>query len=303
MEKINAIQNLRLLPNYGAVPMIAYNEANCAPNRSHTAPSSKVLGCEKSSHTLSIILIVKNEARCIKRCLDSVAWANEIIILDSGSTDDTVKICKTYTEKVYQTDWPGFGIQKNRALKKATGEWILSIDADEWVSDELKEEIKQIITHSTHTLFSIPRRTQYLGEWLYHGDIGKDRVVRLFKRGIVKFTDDVVHESIETSGQYVGRIKSFLFHDSYESVETLLSRMNQYTTLSAKMRYDRGKTASLKKAITHGIWAFLKSYVFRAGFLDGRIGFIAAVSSAESSYYRYVKLIYFKKNRVAERGD
>lgn len=247
-------------------------------------------------NTLSIILIVKNEAHRIQRCLDSVAWADEIIILDSGSTDDTVKICKTYTQKVYETDWPGFGIQKNRALEKATGDWILSIDADEWLSDDLKEEIKQTINHTSETIFSIPRRTQYFGEWIRHGDIGKDRVIRLFKRGATKFTDDIVHESVKTTEHHVGQLKHFLLHDSYDTIEALIDKMNQYTTLSAKMRHDKGQTASLKKAILHALWAFLKSYVFRAGFLDGRIGFIAAVSSAESSYYRYVKLLYLKSS-------
>ncbi len=243
-------------------------------------------------NTLSITLIVKNEAHHIRRCLDSIAWADEIIILDSGSTDDTVKICKEYTQHVYETDWPGFGIQKNRALEKATGKWVFSIDADEWLSDDLKEEIKQTINNTSGTIFSIPRRTQYFGEWLYHGDAGNDRVLRLFKRGTTKFTNDIVHESIKTSGHQVTRLKYFLLHDSYDTIETLIDKMNQYSTLSAKMRHEKGKKSSLTKAITHALWAFFKSYFLNTGFRDGRIGFITAVSSAESSYYRYIKLLY-----------
>lgn len=249
-------------------------------------------------NTLSVIAITKNEAGCIQRCLDSVAWADEIIVLDSGSTDNTVELCKAYTEKVYETDWPGFGIQKNRALEKATGDWVLSIDADEWVSEGLKEEIKTIVSQNAEAfdkIFSIPRRTQYFGEWIDHGDVGKDRVIRLFKRGCTKFTDDVVHESLMVDGHSVVELEKVLFHDSYQSVEGLLERMNQYTTLSANIRHKKGKSSSLSKAIVSGVWAFLKSYLFRAGFLDGRIGFIVAVSSAESSYYRHLKLYYLNR--------
>lgn len=248
-------------------------------------------------NTLSVIIITKNEARNIKRCLDSVAWANEIIVLDSGSVDNTVEICKAYTEKVYETDWPGFGIQKNRALEKATKDWVLSIDADEWLSDELKEEIQHVIAENgSTTIFSMPRKSQYVGDWICHGDIGKDSVIRLFKRKCATFTDDVVHESLKTDGHHVLKLKHFLLHAPYASIEELIDKMNKYTTLSAKMRDEKGKKSSLTKAITHAAWAFFKSYIFRAGFLDGRIGFVVAVSSAESSYYRYLKLLYLSKS-------
>lgn len=241
-----------------------------------------------------MILIVKDEAHCIKRCLDSVAWVDEIIVLDSGSTDETVKLCKTYTTKVFETDWPGFGVQKNRALEKATGDWVLSIDADEWLSDGLIKEIKQVISHPAAEIYTVPRRTQYLGKWLRYGDGGKDSVVRLFKRGSAKFTNDSVHERLMADAKNVSQLKEVLFHNSYESVEELIEKMNQYSTLSAKMRYEKGKKSSLAKAITHAMWAFFRSYILRAGFLDGRIGFIVAVSIAGNSYYRYLKLLYFK---------
>src|SRR5262245_21980037 len=144
---------------------------------------------------ISVILITKNEADCIRRCLDSVRWADEIIVLDSGSADDTVAIAREYTEKFSVTDWPGFGIQKNRALAQATGEWVLSIDADEWVSEALHEEIKNVIMNNyALDAYWIPRRTKYLGQWVDHGDIGRDKVIRLFKRGSAKFTDEIVHE-------------------------------------------------------------------------------------------------------------
>lgn len=245
---------------------------------------------------LSVIIITKNEEKMIQRCLNSVRWASEIIIVDSGSSDNTIDICKTYTSNIYITDWPGFGIQKNRALEKATGDWVLSIDADEWLSEALISEIKQTLNTTRETIYTIPRKTQYMGEWIRHGDIGRDHVVRLFKRGVTKFTDDVVHESLITKGHHIAKLKHFLFHDSYSSVEELLDRMNHYTTLSSNIRYQKNIHSSLTKAITFGLWAFFKSYILRLGFLDGRIGFVAAVSSAESSYYRHLKLLYRHRN-------
>jgi len=242
---------------------------------------------------ISVIIITKNSADFIRRCLDSVRWAQELIILDSGSTDNTGEICREYTEHVYLTDWPGFGIQKNRALAKATGDWVFSIDSDEWVSEALQEEILQTIAHAPqYDAFSIPRRNQYLGTWVDHGDVGRDRVTRLFKRKCAQFTDDVVHESLVVQDGKIGNLKHSILHISYRTVEELLERMNYYTTLSADMRFAKGKKSSLSKAISHAVWAFFKAYILRLGFLDGRIGFIVAVSSAESSYYRYLKLLY-----------
>ena len=146
---------------------------------------------------VSVIIITKNEAEHIRRCLESVSWADEIIVLDSGSTDNTVAICQEYTDKVYVTDWPGFGPQKNRALEKAQCEWVFSIDADEWADDALRQEITAAIDASGPVdAFSIPRRTKYLGCWVYHGDVGRDKVTRLFRRGQIRFTENIVHESI-----------------------------------------------------------------------------------------------------------
>ena len=245
---------------------------------------------------LSVIIITKNEEQRIRRCLESVRWVDEIIVLDSGSTDNTVAICQEFTDKVYITDWPGFGMQKNRALEKAQGEWVFSIDADEWADDDLRQEIMAAIAaNGPEDAFAIPRRTQYLGCWVYHGDVGRDKVTRLFRRGQVRFTDDVVHESLRVDESRVGQLKQHLYHDSYRTLEELQERMNTYTTLSAQTRYRRGKRSSLTKAVTHAAWAFVKAYFVRRGFLDGRIGFIVAVSSAESSYYRYLKLLWLQR--------
>jgi glycosyltransferase involved in cell wall biosynthesis len=243
--------------------------------------------------TISAIIITKNAEHYIQRCLESVQWMDEIVVLDSGSTDRTIEVCKKFTDKVFQTDWPGFGIQKNRALDRATSEWVFSIDSDEWLSEELKQEIQQTIQRPSAAIFSIPRRTKFIGKFLYHGDPGKDRVLRLFKKGVTRFSDVAVHENLLVRNQKVEKLKNVLFHESYRSVEELLERMNRYSSLSALMRVQKGKKGSLTKAITHGLWAFIKTYVLRAGFLDGKVGFIVAVTMAESSYYRYVKMMDF----------
>ena len=248
--------------------------------------------------SLSVIIITKNSAETIEKCLSSVTWADEIIVLDSGSTDETVSICRKYTTHVIETDWPGFGPQKNRALEKATGDWIFSIDSDEWISDASRDEITQVIQHSTKNIFIIPRRNQYCGKWIRFGDVGRDTVVRLFKRGTARFSDDIVHEKLITNQEPLGKLKSPLLHNSYLSIDALMQRMDRYTTLSAQSRFSRGKKTSLKRAIFAGFWAFLRSYFFRWGCCDGKMGFIVAISSAEASYYRHVKLLELQKQLV-----
>lgn len=244
--------------------------------------------------TLSVIIITKNEANCLRRCLDSVSWADEIVVVDSGSEDTTLAIAREYTDKVLVKDWQGFGKQKNRALVEATGDWIFSIDADEWVEESLRLEILSQIQkkNSSFHAFWIPRRNRYLGHWVHYGDVGRDQVIRLFKRGSAQFTEDIVHESLRVYSGKIGRLQEALCHESYVSIEALLDRMNWYTTLSADIRFRQGQQGSLSKAVLHGTWAFVKAYFFRLGFLDGKIGFIVAVSSAESSYYRYLKLAW-----------
>lgn len=240
--------------------------------------------------SLSVIIITKNSAETIEKCLQSVQWADEIIVLDSGSTDQTVSLCQKYTDQVFQTDWPGFGPQKNRAMAKATGDWIFSIDSDEWISDASRDEIISVMQHSTKQVFCMPRRNQYCGKWIRFGDVGRDKVTRLFKRGAARFSDDIVHERILTENP-IATLKYPLLHNSYRSYEALLQRMNTYTTLSAESRFLRGKKTSFSRAIFAGLWAFIRSYFLRAGFCDGKMGFVVAISSAESSYYRHLKLL------------
>lgn len=241
--------------------------------------------------TLSVILITKNEAALIDQALASVQWADEIIVVDSGSTDATVEICRRYTDKVTVTDWPGFGAQKNRALALATGEWVLSIDADEQVSPELAQEIRATVQDAAYPVYSLPRLSSFMGRPIRHGDWWPDEIPRLFRRTQARFSDDLVHERLVFEGA-AGRLQHLLLHQSIRSIEQLLGKTNSYTTGGAVRVRQAGKSCSIGTAIGHAFWAFLRGYVFKRGFLDGKEGFIIALSVAENSFYKYVKASY-----------
>jgi glycosyltransferase involved in cell wall biosynthesis len=243
---------------------------------------------------LSVIIITKNEALNIRECLESVKWADEIIVVDSGSTDNTVAICHEYTAHIYSHDWPGFGVQKNRALSYATGEWVLSLDADERVTPELHAEIVAAINNGSLDGYEIPRLSSFCGRYMHHSGWYPDYVNRLFRRGQGRFTDDLVHERVIISG-ILGRLKHNLLHESFRDLAQLLGKMNHYSSAGAEMMTQKRRDASLSQAIFHGLWAFIRSYFLRAGFLDGREGFMLAVSTAEGTYYRYVKRLLMQK--------
>ncbi|OIR02825.1 PGL/p-HBAD biosynthesis glycosyltransferase [mine drainage metagenome] len=250
---------------------------------------------------LSVIIITKNEAHAIADCLRSVAWADEIIIVDSGSTDNTINICEQFGAKVTVTEnWPGFGQQKNRALALATHPWILSIDADECVPEALQEEIKQAIASNADASYRMPRSSSYCGQFIRHSGWSPDYVTRLFKRGYGRFSNDLVHERLLTDHP-TKTFKSPLLHISYVNLEEVLDKVNRYSTDGAMMLHQRGKSASLGKAINHGIWAFFRTYFIRRGFLDGKMGFILAVSNAETTYYRYLKLALLNPTKSSKK--
>jgi len=241
--------------------------------------------------TLSVIVITHNEAAVIARCLESVAWADEIIVLDSGSSDDTVAIARRHNAKVATAaDWPGFGPQKNRALALATGDWVLALDADEWVTAELRAGIERALaSENRRVAFRMPRRSSFCGHWMRHSGWWPDYVVRLFKRGAVHFSEDLVHERPLVNGA-TGTLSVPLMHEPIRDLDEALRKMNAYSSASATMLYRRGRQASLATAIGHGLWTFFRTYFLRLGFLDGRAGFMLAISNAEGAYYRYLKL-------------
>jgi len=243
---------------------------------------------------LSVIIITKNEAHCISGCLRSVAFADEVIVLDSGSTDGTVDICRELGAHVEVTDWPGFGPQKNRALDMVTGDWVLSVDADETVCEALREEILRTVVTGDCDVYAIPRLSSYLGRPMRHSGWWPDHVVRLFRRGSARFSPDLVHERLVFSGRS-GKLKAWLEHEAFTSLEEVLDKINRYSSAGAEMARQRGKRSSLGLAVLKGLVAFVRSYVLRAGFLDGREGFMLAVSNAEGTYYRQLKLMLLER--------
>lgn len=239
---------------------------------------------------LSVTVITKNEATNIEACLRSVLFADQVVVLDSGSTDSTVEIARSLGAEVsINPDWQGFGVQKNRALALANSDWVLSLDADERLSPELQAEIQVVLEAPAFDAYSFPRLSSYCGQYMHHSGWYPDRVTRLFRRQTAQFSDDLVHERIITSSP-VGKLRSQLLHESYRSFESVLDKANRYSSAGAQSMLEKGKTASLGTALKHGIWAFFRTYFLRLGFLDGRMGLVLAISIAESTYYRYLKL-------------
>lgn len=245
---------------------------------------------------LSVIIITKNEVAHIRACLESVAWADEIIVVDSGSIDDTVTIAHEFTPRVYAHDWPGFGAQKNRALDYATNEWVFSIDADERVTPELRAAIEMVLRKEDGTCsgYRVSRLSSYCGRFMRHSGWYPDHIVRLFRRGAARFSDDLVHERLLIEGE-VGQLGGELLHYAFDNLEEVLRKMDHYSSAGAAMQQQRGRTASLGGAVLRGLWSFLHTYILRGGFLDGREGFMLAVSNAEGTYYRYLKLMLLNK--------
>ncbi|HEX3138572.1 MAG TPA: glycosyltransferase family 2 protein [Rhizobacter sp.] len=240
---------------------------------------------------LSVILITRNESRNIAACLKSVAFADEWVVLDSGSSDGTREIAEALGARVVKTDdWPGFGVQKNRALGLARGRWVLSIDADERVSDELAARIQAAIKNpQAADGYELSRISRFCGQWMRHGDWYPDRVLRLFQREKGRFTDDLVHERLEVSGR-VERLSGDLRHDTMPTLDDAIDKMNRYSSGRAHDKVAAGGRGGLGTALGHGLWAFVRCYLVKRGFLDGRLGLVLALYQAEGTYYRYLKM-------------
>ena len=237
---------------------------------------------------LSAIIIAKNEARNIGACLDSLAFCDERIVVDGESDDGTPEIARAQGARVVTAAWHGFGAQKNLALSLADGDWVLSIDADERVSPALAQAIEDAVGRHGVDGYEMPRRSSFLGREMQHSGWSPDFVLRLFRRGHARFTDDLVHERVICDGK-VGRLAESLLHYPVLGLEDALGRMDRYSTAGAEMLVASGRSASFGSGIAHGLWSFLRAYVWRLGFLDGREGFLLAVANAEGTYYRYMK--------------
>ncbi len=237
---------------------------------------------------LSAIIITKNEEAHIGACLDSVAFCDERIVVDDASSDRTVEIATARGARVISHPFAGFGPQKNVALAHATGDWVLSIDADERVGDALAREIREAVARGTSEGYEIPRRSSFCGREMRHSGWFPDYVLRLFRRGDAVFSSDLVHERIVCRGT-IARLSQPLTHTPVLRLEDALSRMDRYSTAGAATLVGSKRRISFSTGIAHGLWTFFRTFVLRLGFLDGREGFLLAVANAEGTYYRYMK--------------
>lgn len=244
---------------------------------------------QSNDSSLSVIVITKNEADDLPDCLSSVAWANEIVVVDSGSTDQTIAIARAHTESVFEQAWLGFGPQKNLALDHATCQWVLSIDADERITKALAEEIRSILCNTEHDAFTIPFRSTFLGQPIRFGDWRRDRKLRLFRRSAGRFKNVPVHEQIIVQGT-IGTLQNHIEHHSYRDRSEIDEKTDRYASLGAEEAHANGRSTHRLEAINRCILAFVRTYIIRFGFLDGRTGFQLAKMIAKGTYLRYRRL-------------
>jgi len=250
---------------------------------------------------LSAIIITKNEAHNIGACLDTLAFCDERIVVDCGSEDDTVRIARERGARVEHHAFEGFGAQKNFALSLASAEWVLSVDADERVSPALAAEIQAAIGAAAADGYEMPRLSSFLGRQMRHSGWYPDYVLRLFRRDRARFSNSIVHEHVVCEGT-VRRLREPLIHHPIGRIEDALSRMDRYSTAGAEQMVAAGRRVTFASGFLHALWTFLRTYILRAGFLDGREGLLLAIANAEGTYYRYMKAWLLVRRRDQAPG-
>ena len=238
---------------------------------------------------LSAVLITRNAAAVLESCLDSLAFVDEIVVVDSASTDGTRELAERKGARVVQKEWLGFGRQKQFAVEQAKNDWVLSLDADERVSPQLAASIKSALAAPSSPVYRMPRRNRFLGRWLAHGEGYPDWSPRLFNRMNARWSDDLVHEKV-LFAVTPGTLKGDLMHDSFDDLTSYLERQNKYTTLQARRDFERGRRAGVFHLVLSPLVRFVRFYVFRLGFLDGTAGFAHIAIGAFASFQKYVKL-------------
>jgi len=245
---------------------------------------------------ISVTIITLNEERNIERCLKSVQWADEIIVIDSGSTDKTLEICIRYGCHIVSSEWLGFGCTKQLAVDSAQFDWIFSIDADEEVSFDLAQRLLEIRNSgSDFQGYRINRRSFYLGRLMKHSGWNKDYPLRFFNRQFGRFNEKPVHEGVELRGQ-AGIIEQILKHYTFPTLSSHIAKIDKYASLGAQEKVEKGKTSNVGRSVLRGILEFVQIYLLKAGFLDGKQGLILAVNSAFAAYMKYL-MIWEKKHR------
>ena len=245
---------------------------------------------------LSVTIITLNEEKNIRDALESVKWADEIIVVDSGSKDKTVEICREYTDKAFHNPWPGHIAQKNFAIDKSTNNWILSIDADERVTPELREEIIGVLKNPKADGYAIPRHVFYLGRWIDHSGWYPDSKIRLFHRDKGRWGGVNPHDTVIVKGKVTG-LTSDLTHYSYDDIADHVKTMNSFTSIAAIEYFNKGKKTNSVEIISRSVFMFIKSYFIKQGFRDGFPGLVIAVTGACHVFIKYAKLWELSKKR------
>lgn len=236
---------------------------------------------------LSVVVITRNEAHNLGAALESVAWADELVVVDSGSTDGTTDVARTFTDRIIVREWPGYIAQKNFAAESAEHDWILSIDADERASAPLADEIAGLMNREPGLRgYRMPRVSHYLGRWLRSTDWYPDYQLRLYDRRYGRWNGRYVHESVKVEGP-VGTLRHELQHHPYRDVSHHLATMDRYTTLAARAMFEEGRRVGAMQLAWHPVLAFLRNYILRKGVLDGGVGLTVSMLN---SYYVFLKL-------------
>lgn len=238
---------------------------------------------------LSVVIIALNAASQIEACLESAAFADEIVVVDSGSRDDTREIALKYGARVLHQEWLGFGLQKKFAVEQASHDWVLCLDADERVSDPLRASIVEALQAPRFRAYRMPRCNRFMGRWLRHGEGYPDWSLRLFDRCVANWSEDEVHEKVLTSSP-VGSLQGDLLHQSQESLAAYLEKQNRYTSLQAEELARRGKQVPFGRLVASPLLRFVKFYFFRLGFLDGFPGLVHISIGCFNSFVKYAKL-------------
>lgn len=238
---------------------------------------------------LSVVVITLNEEKALPICLQSVAFADEILVVDSGSQDATVTVAQKYGARVIEQAWLGYGRQKQFAVEQASNDWVLCLDADEHLSAPLQSSIQDVLQQPVYNAYQMPRCNRFMGRWLRHGEGYPDLSLRLFNRQYARWGHQVVHEAVETSLP-VGTLKGDLMHESEDTRQDYLKKQDRYTTLQAEQLYARGQSAPLYKLWLNPLVRFLKFYIIRLGFLDGVAGFRHIQIGCANTYNKYAKL-------------
>lgn len=241
---------------------------------------------------ISVYIITYNEADKIRAAVNSVLWADEIVVADSSSQDNTVAIAEELGARVVQIPFRGFGDLRNQAMAACTHDWIFSLDSDERCTPEARDEILACVQAPQADAYYIPRRNFFMGRWIrYSGFYPDYRQPQLFKKGTLVFKDDQVHEEFSIHSRLpVGFLRNPIWQVPYKNLEEVVHKANKYSSLGAQKLAQRGRTGSLPQALVHGMWSFFHMYVLKRGLLDGWPGFIIALGNFEGTFYKYAKL-------------